>query len=100
MAISRVGSASAAATSVTLPTHQADDVILIYAYRSGSNTAPSLPSGWTNIGNSGTGSSSFRWGWLRATGSGTTSGTWTNATHVHAIIYRGALVSGTPVGTM
>lgn len=88
MAISFVGAASAAATSLTLPTHQAGDLILLWAYRSGSTTAPTLPSGWIDINSSGNNNNSSRLAYLIATGAGTASGTWTNATHISSAVYR------------
>ena len=88
VAISRVGSASAAATSVTCLPPGRRDVILIYAYGHQNNTArPDCRRGGRYRQQAGRSSSSFGGGWRRATRSGTTSGTWTNATR-HAIIYR------------
>lgn len=88
MAISFVGAASAAATSLTLPTHQAGDLLLLWAYRNGSTTAPTLPSGWISINTSGNNNNSSRLAYRIATGAGTASGTWTDATHISATVYR------------
>lgn len=89
MAISFVDHAEAAATSVTLPAGlAASDIILIFAFR-GVLTAPSLPAGYTNIFSQSANTISFRCGYKIAVG-GDTSGTWTNADFVQALVYRGA----------
>lgn len=88
MTISLVGQASASATTVTLPAHQTGDLIIISARRA-NNTPASLPAGWTNIlSATGTGTLSIRTGRLIATGSGHTSGTWSNASHLIASVWR------------
>ena len=95
MAISYVGSASAAATSVTLPAHVAGDLIYIFTFRNGSTTAPTIPSGWLPIaGGPGANTCSFRQGFRIARGASETSGTWTNATHIVAVVMRGTLGIG------
>jgi hypothetical protein len=90
MPISRVGNAAAETTSVTLPAHSAGDLILIFAFREGSATPPSLPAGYTDINSGGTAGSSCRMGFKVAVDGATTSGTWTNATSILAAIYRGS----------
>lgn len=105
MSISYVGSQGNAGTTVTIPTHQSGDLILIFAYRDGNNAAPGTPAAggtvptWNLIGSSGgnTNSSNFRW--ALATGSTTTSGTWTNATELVCLVYRGAKVVGNSAGS-
>lgn len=88
--ISRVSSASAEATTVTLGTHAAGDIIIICAVRDGSTTNPTIPAGWTNITNTSDGTlMSISVGWKRAASSGETSGTWTNATGLMCHVYRG-----------
>lgn len=88
--ISRVGVASAEASSVTLPAgHKAGDIILVFAFRDGSTTPPTLPAGFTNINSAGSNASSFRCGWKIATSAADTSGTWTNATGIMVVVYRG-----------
>lgn len=98
MAISRISAVSAEAASVTLGTHTTGDLILIFAYRDGSNTAPSLPAGYTTIEAGGANTNSIRAGFKVATSSSETSGTWTNATHVVAHVYRGVSTATVPVG--
>lgn len=77
-----------AGATVTIPTHRAGDLIVIFAYRDGSNTAPSLPTGYTNIATGGANTNSSRAGYKIALSSGETSGTWTNATHCVAYVIR------------
>lgn len=102
MAISFVGAASVrTATSITIPAHQVGDLILIFAYRDGSNTAPPVPAAsgtvptWTQIGtSSGANTNSSRLHYAVATATNTTSGTWTNATGLVVQVYRGAGLPG------
>lgn len=84
--------AATGTTSVTVPAHQAGDLLIAWAYRDGNTTAPTLPSGWTNINNAGASSNSARLAYRVATGSGTASGTWTNATGLIIAVYRGAIL--------
>lgn len=89
---SLVGTAKAAAASVTLPTHLAGDMILIFAYRiNADNVSPSLPAGYTAINNGGANSVAHRCGYKVAASGAETSGTWTNATGIIAHVYRGTL---------
>ena len=88
MAISRIGSAVGNGQTVTIPTHAAGDLIVIFAYRDGSNTRPGLASGYTAIIDGGGNTNSMRVGYVVATDSSTTSGTWTSATSVIAVVYR------------
>lgn len=97
MAVSFVGQASAAATSVTLPTTQTGDLIIIFAFRN-TTTAPSLPAGWTNLATQSANGVSFRIGYKYAAASDV-SGTWTNANVVEAVVYRGASIGGVSSGT-
>jgi hypothetical protein len=85
VAISRVGSASAQATTITIPTHQSGDLILIVANRNNS-TAATIPSGWVGF-SAGSGVSSAV-GWKIAQSSSEVSGTWTNASVLHCAVYR------------
>jgi hypothetical protein len=93
---------SANATSVTIPTHTSGDLIVIFAYRNSSTTVPSKPSAsgnvptWTDIdAPSGADSNSCRTAYAVGTGT-TTSGTWTNATYLIAVVLRGQDAS--PIG--
>jgi hypothetical protein len=95
MAIQFIGSATGV-TSATLPAHQADDLIIAFAFRDGSTTRPTLPSGWTNIRDDAGTTCSARLAFRIAANNSTVSGTWTNATSVIFLVYRGAL--STPIG--
>jgi hypothetical protein len=88
VAISRVGSASAQATTITIPTHQSGDLILIVATRNNS-TAATVPSGWVTLSAIGGSGISFAIGWKIAKSSSETSGTWTNASAIHCWVGRG-----------
>jgi len=74
-----VGSAIADGASVTIPAHQAGDLLVIFANRFDSTTIPTLPSGWTSAATKTGTNRAGRVGYRVATGSGTTSGTWTGA---------------------
>ena len=74
-----VGSAIADGASVTIPAHQAGDLLVIFANRFDSTTIPTLPSGWTSAATQTGTDRAGRVGYRVATGSGTTSGTWTGA---------------------
>lgn len=101
MAISFVGQAAAAATSVALPAHQPGDLIVIWAYQGTSNANTiALASGYTaTAGQSGIGanSQSSRTAYKIATSSSELSGEWTNAEEVIAHVYRG-VDQTTPIG--
>lgn len=105
--IVRIGTGSAEATTVTIPSgHQAGDLLIIFAFRDGSATNPGIPSGWTNITNTLDGTScSASVGWKIAISSSDTSGTWTNATGLLVIVLRNTdgtapiMTNGTSAGT-
>lgn len=88
MAISYISQASATSDSVTLGTHASGDLLLVFAYNDGSATIPSLPSGWLNLHNVTAATGSYRIGFKVATTSSETSGTWTNADGIIAVVYR------------
>lgn len=89
MAISRIQAASAQATNVAISAPAVGDLILSFAHRDGSTTAPSLAAGYTNIANSGANTNSARLAYKFSDGTETTGGTWTNATSVAVGVYRG-----------
>jgi hypothetical protein len=92
MAITVVGAGTAGATSIAFATHQVGDLIVFFAYRDGSTTVPTQPSGqnWTIFHNSsGANTNSHRISYKVATSTSEASGTWTNATGVGYIILRG-----------
>lgn len=89
-------------SSVPIPAHSADDLIILFAHSSGAGL-PGMPSAggtvpaWTSI-NTGTGSfSQTRTARFKATGSSHTSGTWTNTTSMIAVVISGAHAT-TPIG--
>lgn len=88
-AVTHVGSASAGTTSVTFPTHQKGDLMIIMAFRDGSATLPTIPAGWIVLETSTTTSASSVLAYKVANNSSETSGTWTSATELAVQIYRG-----------
>lgn len=85
--------------TATLPSHQAGDVIICFAYRDGNATPAALVSGWTNLGNSGANTNGSRLAYRIATDGSTPPGTWTNSTSVVYHIYRN-LDPTTPIGAV
>jgi hypothetical protein len=103
MSLSRVGGSSVAATSVAIPTHVAGDLIVIWAYRDGSTTPPTVPTAggtvptFTTIdGPTGANACSAVCAYAVAAGATDTSGTWTNATGISVEVWRGA--ASPPIG--
>ncbi len=103
--IERIGAAVANATTITIPAgHQVGDLIVIFAFRDGSATNPTIPAGWTSITNTTDGTScSVSAGWKIAASAAETSGTWTNASGLAVAVYRGmripSSIAGNPIGT-
>jgi hypothetical protein len=103
VSLSRVGGSSVAATSIAIPAHVAGDLIVIWAYRDGSTTPPTVPAAagtvpaFTTIdGPVGANSCAAVCAWAVATGTTDTSGTWTNATGLSVEVWRGA--GSPPIG--
>jgi hypothetical protein len=97
MAPSIVSSASAATNTVTMPTHAIGDMIVVWAYRGASATAPTIPSsqGWMQAA-APTGSTNSAVLCVKlATSASHTTGTWTNATGIIIIVVRGHAGIGT-----
>ena len=86
--ITYVGAASGT-DSATLPAHQAGDLILGFAFRDGSTTATTLPTGWVSLSSVGANFTHGRLAYKVAQSSSETTGTWTNATTVVFLVYRG-----------
>jgi hypothetical protein len=87
MAISRVGSASALANNVALPTHQAGDLILIYSsLNATSGITP--PNGWLVISQAASSGSTVWIGARLAKTASEVSGSWSGANAIHAVVYR------------
>lgn len=91
--ISRVGTNSAATTSATISGYstQKGDYMLVFAHRT-ATTAPTLAAGFTSIATASSNANSYTIAYKVCAGGETTSGTWTNATTVIMVVYRG--VSG------
>ena len=100
MAISFVGANSAAADNVAIPTHQAGDLIVGTGY-SDVNGVVTKPAAWTGLSQGVAGGFGRTCAFIIASSSGTTSGTWTNATELCVQVYRGAvgIGSNSPVST-
>lgn len=102
--LSFICASSAAATSTAACTGEAaGDLLLVMAGETSGGAAPSLATGFTSIttltnttGNSST-QTGMRVGWNTAANSSTGSGTWTSATDVVMMVYRGQ--SSSPIGT-
>lgn len=97
------GSNNSATTSVTIPSHNVGDLIVICASRRSNATAPSIPSAagtvpaWNTIDTqSGTTNGSCVTAYFVATATNHTSGTWTNATDMIAGVISG--VASSPIG--
>lgn len=89
--------ASAGTSSVTLPTHVTGDLIVIFTFRDGNTTQPTLPAGFTAISNAvGANSCSATLGYKVAASGSETSGTWTNAHAIMAVVIGGQNAS--PIG--
>ncbi|OHU48907.1 hypothetical protein [Mycobacteroides chelonae] len=102
--ISFVSANSSTTGSVTIPTHQIGDLIVLCAFDS-QNTAPTKPSAggtvpnWNYIDNTNTsaGQAALTTAWFIATATNTTSGTWTWAEQMIAAVVTGP-VGTTPIG--
>jgi hypothetical protein len=92
--IQLIDSAYVSGTSITIPTHQAGDVLIIWSTRANS-TPPTIPVEWTPIHSSGASSTSIAMGYFVAVDDATVSGTWTNAAHMVCVVYRGVASIGT-----
>lgn len=99
MAVSLTGSASAASTSVTLPAHNVGDLIVLYVWRNNTTTAATIPTAggtvptWTNLGSNPSGTNNagyYLLVWAIATATNHTTGTFTNATSMAALVFSGA----------
>lgn len=108
--------AVAAAASITLPSHAVGDVLIIFAYRRdtslGGLTSPSVPSAsgtvpaWSTLavnssGNNSNAYNSLRVAYYVATATNHTSGTWTNASVLQAVVVSGSgsdVIGGYAIG--
>lgn len=91
MAISRIGSASAQTTTITIPgSYAAGDLIVVAAARN-NVTAPTVPAGWVTLNSQTTSGLSVVCGFKFAQSSSESSGTWANTSTIHCATYRGSL---------
>jgi len=91
MSITRVGTQTASATTLTVPTTQAGDIVIMGAMHSGATTAVTVPAGWISPvakTNATATALSGRIAYRYATGASTPSGTWTNASQLICAVYR------------
>lgn len=102
-ALSWQGAASAAATSVAIPTHAVGDIIVLFAFRNGSSAGVSAPAAggtvptWISLQSPSTTGISGQGSYFVATATNHTTGTWTNATLVAVGVVRGQHPSS-PIG--
>lgn len=83
--------AAGGTTSATVPAHVAGDAILAFAFRDGSATLPTLPTGqnWTSLlAPTGANTASMRAAGKIAAGSSEATGTWTSATTLNVGVWR------------
>jgi hypothetical protein len=98
------GVATNPGNTVTIPRHTKGDLILIYAFKGDGATLPTKPAAagtvpaYTDIdANPGVGGAASRTAYFVADGSTETSGTWTGATEMTAVVLGGQNAS-TPIG--
>ena len=88
MTVSFVGAASAIGTSLTLPAHQAGDLLIVAAANS-AGTVITVPAGWFRLHHRNSDNSrSLMVAYKIATTAAEVSGTWTNANVMCAAVYR------------
>jgi hypothetical protein len=102
MAISFVGATQATGTSVTLPDHEAGDIIIIAAQRDSSITPPTIPGTYAPIASESddglVADVAVAVGYLLASSDSEVSGTWTNASRLAVSIYRPSAGSAIEIG--
>lgn len=93
MAITRVGQGTGTNTA-TLPTLAIGDLIVVGAYRDGSTVAPTVPTAFSSgvVTTGGSNTNSMVVAALEVTTGSETVGTWTNATSLIAVVYRGVFL--------
>jgi hypothetical protein len=90
MTIALQGQASAIANSIALPSHITDDLIVIHAANPASATLPTKPStDWITAYSASVAGGSVLMAYRHAQNNAMISGTWTNAAHLFATVWRG-----------
>lgn len=89
MAISFISQASGIDSIATMPSHQAGDLLIFYAFLDGTASPPSMPGDCTNIGTNTRFNTGARVAYKIAASGSETSGTWTSATALLVHVYRG-----------
>ena len=86
-----INSGATSATTITIPTgHNTGDILLMFAFNSASTTNPTLPAGWANIQTpAGANVCAMVLAYKIAISNADTSGTWTTATQLVCMVYRG-----------
>jgi hypothetical protein len=123
LALSFVSSSAVAGTTITLPAHAAGDLLILFAYRDGSVTPPTVPAQptywnldasvldtnttlapdayvpvWNTIDSGGSNTNSAVCAYAIATTAAHTSGTWTSATGLAVIVLRSDNASDYGIG--
>lgn len=88
MSISYISSASAESDSVSMPTHQAGDLLVMWAYRASGATRVVAPAGWKYATMRSNVAQSSVLCYRTAESSSEVSGTWANAELVEVSVYR------------
>lgn len=89
MSIALRSNQQAAAATLTMPTHQAGDLLLTFAWNDNSATAPTIPSGWVTRYNVGAATGTIVCAYRIAQSNSESFGTWTNADHVSVSVWYG-----------
>ncbi len=95
-----IGATAMNGTSLTLPDHEAGDLLVMFAYATLSPSPPSVPGSWSTWSTGG-GVNNARsvGGYKVATTDSETSGDWAGASHLVCHVYRGQRVAGAIGGT-
>lgn len=88
--ITLVGSDEANADSIAIPAHQVNDTLLFFVYRDNNTASPTIPSDCQVVHQAAMGSFGYLIAAYKvADTTSETSGTWTNASHMAVMIFRG-----------
>jgi hypothetical protein len=90
MTIGLQASSTVNASTGTMLTHAAGDLLLWFAYNDGASTVPTVPSGWVTRFSISLSSGSVVIAYKFAETSSESYGTWTNADQIYASVWRGA----------